>query len=296
MGLEEKSEDLRLAFLSYKYAEGCDIPFIRKCDGVTYEFFEYCIEIRKGLNEIRYYDARNFERYLLNRYLEKSTVNSYVSIVRVFYNYLILVEYSGLNPFRLISAMHVIPIEPPYVPMSEMKRIFQSLDSGFFAPIHFITIFECLYATGMNGMELMFLRTDDFDLSFETITIRATKRKPSRQIPLPTQSVYVLKHYINYRNLRFPFAKFLVVSLRGRKLYYKVLNDAVKTLLAGTAVKQKGVPVMKNTYKRHMLGSGARMESVAALTGKRMQALIRHDAWKTFSEIMTIHKLFHPRG
>jgi len=292
--------DLLRDFLDHKLSEGSSSEFAKRSNWVLNEYFDFCFSIGKSIRSIGLTEVKRFRIHLVNRSLAPSTVNGYISITRVFYNYLVLVEEVGLNPFRLIELLHIMPVDPPYVPMDQMKKMFEALKHCYYASTLHLAIFECLYATGITGMELMYMRPEDFNFELESLTIRATKRKPQRVVPIPAQSIFVIKHYLIHRKLHHPLASFFIVSKRGRRLYYSLMNKAIMSLLFGTPVRgskrNQGIAIIKNSYRQHLLSSGVKIETVGQLTGKRMKALSRQSGWRLFADLKRNHVLYHPKG
>lgn len=291
-GIEQQ---LLQEFLFYKQCEGSKYEFLVTCKSRILNLFSFCSNSKKDLLEITLRDAMIFQRSLVNRGLTKDTVNVCISIARVFYNYLILIEVASLNPFRLLSSLRVQPTDPPHIPIAQIKRIFNSLDNGLFSPLVYIVIFECLYGTGVTGVELMYMRADDFNRDLELLYVRATRKTKAREVPLPAQSVYVLKHYITFRKMHFPLSNYLITTSKGNKLNYTFMRRAIKELLGPSPIKRKGVSVVKNSYRKHLLLAGAKLESVSDLTGRGAATVLR------FSDgiplhLKSIHNMTHPKA
>lgn len=96
----------------------------------------------------------------------------------------------------------------PYVfSFDEIERIFASIDSMYLKRRHMTSflisapaLFRLLYSTGMRVGEAVNLKNEDVDFDKNIITLRKTKNKTDRIIPINMPLKTVLQEYVHYRN------------------------------------------------------------------------------------------------
>jgi len=285
-----------LDFLNHKRLEGCERDYIIFCKSQILKFIDFCHANNRELKGVDLRFCKHYQSYLYSLKLKPITVNGRISIIRVFYNFLVLSEEVQLNHFIFLSSMKVAPTVPHYIPIAELKKIFHNIDNGMFSPHLDMAVFECLYGTGMKGVELINLRPNDFKKETESLMVKDKRTRKTREVPLPAGSVYVLKHYVTYRNLRFPLSKYLLVSNRGNQLRKELVRRIIKGFLSSTSSKGKATKAIKNSYRKHLLKAGAKIENVAGLIGSGSKALISYDDNENISRLKLIHERFHPRA
>lgn len=284
-------------FLTHKRKEGCEKEYLDHSEAVLQFYFGYCLANKINLQKIKLEACKDIQYALSNRGLSSRTVNQWISTMRVFYNYLMLTEQTMINPFLLLSSLKVIPVIPTWVPISDIKRIFYQIDSGMFVPTLQLAIFECMYGTGIKAVELKNLGEHDYDKQNESLIVRNKKNKQSfREVPLPAGSVYILKHYITFRKMRYPMANHLFVSKNGKQLTHKMIREAINDLLVRVSSKSKGANAIKFSYRAHLLQAGAEIEKVAKLVGGISSSLSRFDETDLTGRMKQIHELCHPKG
>ena len=288
---------LIVGFLDHKRKEGCEKEYLMRCDAVLQFFFSFCGANNIVPEKIKLKDCKDIQYTLSNEKPASGTVNGWISVMRVFYNYLMLIERVTGNPFLLLTSLKVIPVVPTWVPISDIKRLFHQIDSGMFVPTLQLAIFECMYGTGIKAVELINLGDQDYDKQNESLLVRSKKRKDRfREVPLPAGSIYILKHYITFRKMRHPMAKYLFVSKTGKKLTHELIARSIRDLLMSVSSKGKGANSIKFSYRAHLLKAGAKIENVAKLVGGRSGSMSRFDESNFAARMKQIHELCHPKG
>ena len=105
--------------------------------------------------------------------------------------------------------------------------------SGGLCPHTYATLIGLLACTGLRITEALTLRADDVDLSAGVLTIRQTKFRKSRLVPLHTSAVAPLRDYTADRDRRCdrkPDMTFFV-SDTGHRLPYTTVRHAFHALL-----------------------------------------------------------------
>jgi site-specific recombinase XerD len=168
--------------------------------------------------EVTLDDARDFFRELSSNGKKKRTINRYITSLRLFYDYLIVLCEAQENPFRHID-FYKIMCEAPIIldakksarlvgaPMREYQVLIETLDGpkprwhGKLIYLRDQLILEMLYYSGMKVSELINLRDPDIDCEEMVVTISGKRgRKKSRILQLPECVILTFKDYILQRN------------------------------------------------------------------------------------------------
>ena len=101
--------------------------------------------------------------------------------------------------------------------------------SGF-RQLTYATLFGLLACTGLRISEALRLHTDDVDLKQGVITVRESKRRRCRLVPIHRTTQSRIRHYDTQRNKRFPHATFFFVNQFGSCLPYSTARGAFRKL------------------------------------------------------------------
>lgn len=104
----------------------------------------------------------------------------------------------------------------------------------------FQTLIGLLVVTGMRGSEAMRLDDQDLDATAGLLTIRATKFRKSRQLPLHGTTLQALTSYqvLRGRLCRAPATASLLVSTTGARLCHETVQPVFRLLLRQAGIGQ----------------------------------------------------------
>jgi integrase len=94
----------------------------------------------------------------------------------------------------------------------------------------YATLFGLLACTGLRISEALGLRRDQVDLKQGILTIKESKRRRFRLVPLHPSAVPPLEEYAAKRIKRFPEATFFFVNRCGNRLPYTTVRTAFRKL------------------------------------------------------------------
>lgn len=101
---------------------------------------------------------------------------------------------------------------------------------GQFRELTHTTVFGLLACTGLRISEALGLHISDVDLKEGVITVRESKRRASRLVPLHHTAIKALCDYAVRRDRRFPGADLFFVNRTGRRLSYSTIRCAFRDL------------------------------------------------------------------
>lgn len=93
-----------------------------------------------------------------------------------------------------------------------------------------VTLFGLLACTGLRISEALGLHINDVDLKEGVITVRESKRRACRLVPLHHTAIEALRGYAAGRDRRFPGADFFFVNRTGSRLPYSTIRTAFRDL------------------------------------------------------------------
>jgi integrase len=94
----------------------------------------------------------------------------------------------------------------------------------------YCTLFGLLACTGLRISEALGLRRDEVDLTQGILTVKESKRRRFRLVPLHSSAVPPLEVYDAKRTQRFPEASFFFVNRCGNRLPYSTVRTAFRKL------------------------------------------------------------------
>lgn len=170
-----------------------------------------------------------------------------LSMVRGFARYLQTVDPdaqvppAGLLPARTRRVTPYIYSDADIAALMTAARALRNLLKA----ATFETLIGLLAVTGMRGSEAMLLDGQDLDAAAGLVTIRATKFRKSRQLPLHPTTVQGLARYqvLRSRLCPAPATASLLVSTTGARLCHETVQPVFRLLLRQAGISQgKGKP------------------------------------------------------
>ena len=96
--------------------------------------------------------------------------------------------------------------------------------------LSYATVFGLLACTGLRISEALQLHVDDVDLKHRVISVRESKCRRLRLVPLHRTAIEPLRNYARQRDRRFPGAAFFFVNRGGDRLRYSTIRTFFRKL------------------------------------------------------------------
>ncbi len=287
-------------------------------------FLNY-IRIEKGLadNSINAYakDIRGFAEYLENkdvsadgaskgevigfmsemmgRGLSPRSINRALSVVRRFYNFLILDGIIKRDPTLDIQSPKTWFTLPKTLTSGEVDTLLNLPKGDDPAGIRNDAMLELLYATGLRVSELVSLKSEDVNLELGYLI---TKGKGNKERIVPVGEVALAKtrnYLINSRGaiLKGRVSKYLFIHRGGKGLtrqgFWKIIKRYA--LLAGIT-KDVSPHTLRHSFATHLLERGADLRSVQMLLGHSDISTTQIYTHLERERLKKVHRQYHPRG
>ena len=148
------------------------------------------------LEDVNIQDLEEYLSFMKDKGYAPASRSRTIYIIRAFYNFCYKKEYIIKNIAVNLESVPVPEKERVYLSAEEMKYLI----SGIKSPIMKLVV-NTLYFTGMRISECLNLLLKDVDLKEGIITVRNTKNKQDRQIPIHKELMDFFSNYIeNWRD------------------------------------------------------------------------------------------------
>ena len=148
--------------------------------------------------------------------IKKSTVATYWSKLNAFFQWLVTKKYISRNPFAELPYPSPTYEDKKYLKKKEIEKILAAIymhhNNNPLILRRNLALFYLLLFCGLRKGELLQLQIRDLDIEKRILTIRAeaSKTQKSRDIPLQSNTLMVIKEYLQAR--RGYTTPFLIVS------------------------------------------------------------------------------------
>lgn len=270
-------------------------------------------------------DHRIFRRLLAEAQRKghaRATVARRLAAWRSFYRYLKREEIVAENPVAKLANPRLEKRLPRFLYESEAKLLVESPDLHTPLGIRDRAVLETLYAGGLRVSELVSLRPGDLDLGAGYARVMG-KRARERLVPLGTQAVEALKHYLNdaRRQLLMRACRRKTGNTepdgraQARKTPYLSVNEAVFLNRWGERLSERGVRkiidkyvtkvsiarkisphTLRHSFATHLLNAGADLRSVQEMLGHISLSSTQIYTHVTGEKLKQVYRKTHPRA
>lgn len=150
-----------------------------------------------------------------------------------------------MGPAHRRNLPHIYTAEQIQTLMARASRL-----SGELRPETFVTLIGLIASTGLRISEALKLHVADVDLDHGVLTIRESKFRLTRLVPLHPTTVVALKRYDTRRRRLWPHSPHFLVSERGTALSGSTVHQTFRQL-AGSITPTSGRPTARIHDLRH---------------------------------------------
>lgn len=245
------------------------------------QFKHWLIQRRYANNTVKTYCA--LLDVFLHYYRDKKPANITKTDIEVFnYEYIIKNNYSSTYQNQMINAIKLFYIKmleirqefatidrpkrsralPKVIPKEHIRRMLEKTTN-----IKHKTALSMIYGLGLRRSELINLALRDIDSKRQTITIRNSKGRKDRVLPLPDSLLQIIKRYYKAYRPKYwliegsnPGIKYSETSLQQifKHNFSKIDKNATFTLHC-----------LRHSYATHLLESGTDIRFIQELLGHK---------------------------
>ena len=230
---------------------------------------------------------------------KKSTIARKLSAVRSFFKFLVKRGVIEDNPAESILTPKQEKTIPDYLPVDEMFRLLDSIQTGSILDLRNRAIFETLYSSGIRVSELVGMDVFDVDNAGSVIRVlgKGSKERivPIGQKALVAIGVYreeLLKKYGISADQNGPL---FLNKHKGRLSARSVARILERLVKACGLLKPVSPHTMRHTFATHMLDAGADLRIVQELLGHKSLSTTQKYTHVSIDRLMETYDRAHPR-
>ena len=190
---------------------------------------------------------------------------------KAFYKFLLLEDYTEINPSELIDSPKTKRKIPEVLHLHEIETMLAAIDHSTEEGNRNRAILEVLYSCGLRVSELTQLRISDchFKDGFVKITGKGDK---TRLVPIGLQAIKYTEIYMD--NIRCQLdidaghEDFVFLNRRGRKLSRVMIFIIIKDLVGLAGIHKTVSPhTFRHSFATHLIEGGADLRAVQDMLG-----------------------------
>lgn len=227
------------------------------------KYSKYCENNNIDIINVEYIDLLNYLTYLKEKehYTPKS-INTIISMLKSFYNYLLLDGYIENNPTSLLKSPKIPKKLPNYLSEEEISKLFYSIDTSKNLGKRNYLLLLLLYDTGVRVSELINIRINDIDFENKTIKIIG-KGDKERLVYFTSDALAVILDYLRENNKNYLFS-----NQKGTPITRKEVYNIVVRCCEEAGINKHVTPHMiRHSFATHMIINDADIMSVKTILG-----------------------------
>ncbi len=230
--------------------------------------------------------------------MNAKSVNRKISTLKAFFKYQLKTGNLDATPMSIIISPKISKRLPVYVEQKETETLFKHVEfnEGFEGATQKL-ILSLLYTTGMRLGELVHLKQSQVDLKQNVLKVLGKGNK-ERIIPIGKEIASAIESYLELKSgLPDADTVFLLVTVKGKKLYPKYVYLVVKKYLTlVTTIQKKSPHVLRHTFATHLTNEGADINAVKELLGHSSLAATQIYTHNTIERLKDVYKKAHPKA
>lgn len=202
--------------------------------------------------------------------ISRRTQARVVSSLNSFFNYLVLEGIISDNPAERVEAPKIEQHLPDVLSLSEIEKIFDSIDLSLPLGHRNRAILELLYSCGIRASELIELQLSD--LFFKEGFIRVIgKGKKERLVPIGAPAIESIEIYLKIRRsgpIDIKFENRIFLNRRGKGMTRQMLFVIVKEQCKRAGILKNISPhTFRHSFATHLIENGADLRAVQEMLG-----------------------------
>lgn len=256
-----------------------------------------------GLAQISGLAIRGYLGFL-HRKNKKSTIARKLSSIRSFFRYAVKHGHAEENPADAVLTPKQERTIPTYLPIDDMFRLLDSVETDTLLHTRNRAIFEMLYSSGIRVSELAGLDVDDVDVDAKLIRVMGKGRK-ERLVPIGDHALRALSAYREkLRAARrqgstksgLPSGGPLFLNKNGTRLTARSIARILNRIARACGI---AIPVsphaFRHTFATHLLDAGADLRIVQELLGHSSLSTTQKYTHVSIDRLMEAYDKAHPR-
>jgi integrase/recombinase XerC len=252
-----------------------------------------------NLTAVNYNQIRSWIVSLSDDGISNASINRKISSLKSFYKFLLKAKQIDSSPLLKHKALK--SPKKIQIPFSEKELdmvLNQIAYKEGFEGMRDKLIVDLFYTTGIRRTELINLKSQNIDLSNNTIKVLG-KRNKERLIPILPIIGEQIKKYLEERAGIQDVAEdeYFFILLNGVKLNDSFVYRLINYYFSNVSEKVKKSPhILRHTFATHLLNNGADINSVKELLGHSSLASTQVYTHNSLAELQKVYNSAHPRN
>ncbi len=265
-------------------------------------FFQEFLKVNfdhDSMEVVNYSMIRSWIVALVDNGISNSSVNRKMSSLKSFYKFLLKTKQIESSP--LLKHKSLKTPKKIQIPFSE-KELDNVLNHihypDGFEGVRDKLVIDLFYTTGIRRTELIHLKTQNVDLSANTLKVLG-KRNKERILPILPIIGKQIKIYLTERATieDIKDSDYFFLLLKGVKFNDSFVYRLINYYFSNVSEKVKKSPhILRHTFATHMLNNGADLNSVKELLGHSSLASTQVYTHSSLSELKKVYGNAHPRS
>jgi integrase/recombinase XerC len=240
----------------------------------------------------------------LHKKNKKSTIARKLSAIRSFFRYSVKHGYAAGSPADAVATPKQEKTLPTYLPIDDMFRLLDSVQTDTLLRARNRAIFETLYSCGIRVSELAGLDVQDVDFDSSVIRVMG-KGKKERIVPIGTKATRALLNYRRkleeapQRNLKTVDASPdgpLFLNKNGTRLTARSIARILDQIARACGISFPVSPhAFRHSFATHLLDAGADLRVVQELLGHKSLSTTQKYTHVSIDRLMEAYDKAHPR-
>jgi integrase/recombinase XerC len=235
----------------------------------------------------------------LHKKNKKTTIARKLSAVRSFFKFLVKRGLIDDNPAASILTPKQDKTIPEYLPVDEMFRLLDSIQTAGILDLRNRAIFETLYSCGIRVAELVGMDVRSVEFASGVIRVLGKGRK-ERIVPIGQKALAAIIIYREQIKKEWGISAdhngpLFLNKNKGRlsaRSVARILDNLVK---ACGLLKPVSPHTMRHTFATHMLDAGADLRIVQELLGHKSLSTTQKYTHVSIDRLMETYDRAHPR-
>ena len=257
----------------------------------------------KNLEDIQENDVRLCISELSKKKRKATSINRFISAVRVLFAYCRKFDYIKINPTTEIKNVKIPKTLPRFMTGVEVDRICEEPKKNpLLWALRDYAIFEMLYSSGCRLSELVNLKIGDFSVDLSSAKVKG-KGKKDRIVYFGEDSVNALKSYLLDRKKRFKIETsydkndFIFVNQKGTPLTSRGVGFILSKYSSVEGTKRHVNPhAFRHTFATALISSGADVRLVQELLGHSSISTTQRYTHISTEKMIEMYNKSHPHG
>ena len=248
-------------------------------------------------------DIRGYLGYLYKKN-KKSTIARKLSTIRSFFRYAVKHGEIDGNPADAVLTPKQERTIPTYLPIDDMFRLLDSVQTDTVLSARNRAIFETLYSSGIRVSELAGLNVQDVDFNAHAIRVMG-KGKKERIVPVGKKAVQSLLTYRrkleadakqNLKTDGFTLDGPLFLNKNRTRLTARSISRILDKIAKTCGISVPVSPhAFRHSFATHLLDAGADLRAVQELLGHKSLSTTQKYTHVSIDRLMEAYDKAHPR-